>query len=100
MAANPRQDILEPSEGIDSDALARGREAPQHRAGFAAFVTAEEHPAVAPHSHVADRAFGGVIVDGQISVLAIVGQRGPVLQRVSHGPALGTFRQYLRLDLK
>src|ERR1700693_2712945 len=92
------EDVLEPGEGIDSDALTGSHEAPQHRGRSTALVAAKEQPVVAAYRHAADRALGGVIVDLQISVLTVAGQRCPVLQRVAHCPPLWAFRQDFPLD--
>jgi hypothetical protein len=61
MAGNAGKHVFEPPEKIDAGTLARGCEAPQYRAGLAAFMAAEEYPVVASQSHAADRAFGGVM---------------------------------------
>ena len=65
--------VFEPDERIDSNALTGSHEAPQHRRRLAAFITAKENPVVATHCYGADRALGGVVVDGEISVLAVAG---------------------------
>ena len=88
MISNTGEDVLEPGEGIDSDALTGSHEAPQHRRRHAALVAAKEQPLVAAYRHAADRALGGIIVDLQTSVLTVAGQRCPVLQRVAHRPPL------------
>src|SRR5690349_3693916 len=75
-------------------------EAWQHRRPRGALVATKEHPVVAAYRHAADRALGGVIVDLQISVLTVVSQRGPVLQRVTNRPPFGTLQQDFRLDLE
>ena len=53
---------------------------PQHRGRCATLVATKEHPVVSAYRHAADRALGGVIVDLQISVLTVAGQRCPLLQ--------------------
>ncbi len=67
------ENIFEPNERIDSDALTGSHETPQHRGGLAAFITAKEHPVVAAHCDAADRTLGGVVIDLEISVLAVAG---------------------------
>src|SRR5437879_12526071 len=99
MGTDAREDVFEPGERIDPDPLARGQEAPQHGSRVATLVAAKEHPVVATHRDTADGALGGVIIDLQISVLAVAGQCCPVLQSVADGPPLWALGQYLRLDL-
>src|SRR5262249_27448453 len=73
MIGDARENIFEPDERIDFDALTGSHETPQHRGGLAAFITAKEHPVVAAHCYTADRALGGVVVDWEISILAVAG---------------------------
>ena len=63
-------------------------------------VATKEHPVVSAYRHAADRALGGVIVDLQISVLTVAGQRCSVLQCITHRPPLWAFRQDFPLDLE
>ena len=63
MRANPGQNVLEPSERIQSVPLAGCDEAPQHSSGMTAIVAAEERPVVAADCDTADCALRGVIVD-------------------------------------
>ena len=58
------QDVAEPGEGFDADELAGAGEAAQDGGGVAAGVAAEEGPVVAADGDAAERAFGGIIVDG------------------------------------
>src|SRR6266566_2012228 len=102
MISNTGEDILEPGEGIDSDALTGSHEAPQHRGRSAALVAAKEQLVVAAYRHAADRALGGIIVDLQTSVLTVAGQRCPVLQRVARPPFWAlrqNFYSHLRADI-
>src|SRR5204863_9371970 len=73
MIGDARESVLEPDKRIDSDALTGSHEAPQHRGGLAAFITAKEHPVVPAHCYAADRPLGSVVVDLEISVLAVAG---------------------------
>jgi hypothetical protein len=91
VGGDAREDIFEPGEGIDADPLARCHETPQHSSGVAAMVAAKEHPVVAADSHTADGALGSVVIDLQISVLAVAGQRRPVLEGVARRPPLRAF---------
>ena len=58
------EDVAEPGEGLDADELAGTGEAAQDGGGVAAGVAAEEGPVVAADGDAAERAFGGVVVDG------------------------------------
>jgi hypothetical protein len=58
MGGDAREDILEPSVGIDSHALTGSHEAPQHRAGMAAPVASKEDPVVAANRYAANAALG------------------------------------------
>ncbi len=80
------EDVLEPDEGIDADALTGSHETPQHSSGLASFITSQEQPIVATHGYTADGPLGGVVVDFEIAGLALTGERGPVLQGVAHRP--------------
>src|SRR5262249_40392682 len=84
MCGDSGKDVPEPTEGIDSNAVTGSHETPQHRGGLAAFIAAKEYPVVSADGHAADRALGGVVVDLEISVLAVAGQRRPVLQAITH----------------
>jgi hypothetical protein len=61
------EDVLEPGEGFDSDALTGGYEAAQHGGCLAAEIAAKEYPVVTTDRYAANRALGGVIVYRQIS---------------------------------
>src|ERR1017187_2490218 len=100
MGGDAGEDVLEPDEGIHSSPLAGSHEAPQHRRRLAALGAAKEHPIVAADSYTADNALGGVIVDRQVSILAVAGQRCPVIQRITLRALLRTLRHGLRLDLQ
>src|SRR5207244_9060766 len=71
------EDVLKPGEGIDT-----------------------EYPVVAADGDTANSAFGGVVVDLQVSVLRVAGQRRPVLQGIARRPPLRALRQHFRLDLQ
>src|ERR1700736_6773489 len=71
MNSDSGENVLEPHEWIDAGALAGRRETAQNRGGVAALVAAKEHPIIPPHRNTADRALGGVVIDLQISVLAV-----------------------------
>src|ERR1700687_4825231 len=73
MIGDAGENVFEPGERIDSDALTGSHETPQHRGGLAALIAAKEYPVVAAHCYAADRALGGVVVDLEISVLAVAG---------------------------
>ena len=68
-----RERVLEPGEGIDSDALTGSYETPQHRGGLAVFIAAKEHPVVAAQCYAAYRPLGGVVIDLEISIRAVAG---------------------------
>ena len=89
MGGDAGENILEPGEGFDFGPLAGSHKAPQHCGRVAALVATKECPIVAADSYTADRALRGIVVDGQVSVLAVAGQRLPVLQRVAHRPGGG-----------
>jgi hypothetical protein len=78
-----RQDVLEPGEGIDPGPLARGHEAAQHSCRSATAIAAEKRPVVAADCYPADGTLGSVVVDLEIAVFAITGERGPVIQAVA-----------------
>lgn len=61
MVRDARENILEPDEWIDSDALTGSHKATQHRGGRAAFITAKKYPVVAAHRYAADGALGSVM---------------------------------------
>ena len=61
MGGDAGEDVLEPTEGIDSSTLAGSHETPQHRGGLATFIAAKEYPVVAANGNAADRALGGVM---------------------------------------
>ena len=73
MIGDAGESVFEPGERIDSDALTGSHETPQHRRGLAAFITAKEYPVVAAHCYAADRPLGGIVIDLEISVLAVAG---------------------------
>src|SRR3974377_1267201 len=88
MGGDAGQDVLKPQEGIDPSPLAGRHETPQHRGRPAAFVAAKEYPVVAANGYAADRALGGVVVDFETAVIAVAGQRRPVLQGDRAPPVL------------
>ena len=61
MPGNAGQNVLQPSERVDSVSLAGGYEAPQHCGGVAAVVATEKGPVVAADGHTSDGALGGVM---------------------------------------
>jgi hypothetical protein len=63
MSGDAGEDILEPSEGINSSPLTGRYKSPQYGRRLTALVTAKEDPVVAAHSHTADGALRGVVVD-------------------------------------
>ena len=71
MAGDAGEDVIEPGEGIDVNALAGSHETAQHCGRPSADIAPEKHPVATTHRHAADGALGTVIVDLQISVLAI-----------------------------
>ena len=71
MVRDAGQNVLEPDEWIDSDALTGSHKAAQQRGGRAAFITAKEHPVVAAYRYPADGALGSIVIDGEISVLTV-----------------------------
>jgi hypothetical protein len=67
---------------MDLDQFAGSHEAAQHGRRLAAAVAAEEAPVVAADRPAAQGTFGVVVIDRQIRVVAITGERGPVLQQI------------------
>jgi hypothetical protein len=61
MIGDAGENVFEPDERINSDALTGSHETPQHRGGLAAFITAKEDPVVAAHCYATNRAFGGIM---------------------------------------
>ena len=61
MIRDAREDVFEPDERIDSDALTGSHKTPQHCGGLATVITAKEDPVIAAHCYAADRALGGVM---------------------------------------
>ena len=86
MVGDASQDVFEPSIGIDAGALTGGHEAPQHCGRLAVLVAAKEHPVIAADRHTADGALGGVVVDLQVPVFGVAGERRPVLEGVTGYP--------------
>lgn len=62
---------------IDADQFAGRNKLRSTAAGLAAVVASEEG-LVATHREAAQRAFGGIVIDGQIAVGAVASQRRPV----------------------
>src|SRR5262249_51406814 len=56
--------------------------ASQHRRCAATTITTEKRPVVAAHGPAAQRTFGVIVVDGEIRMLTVARQGGPVLQDV------------------
>ena len=56
MIRDAGEDIFQPDERIDADALTGSHETPQHRGGLPAFVAPKENPVVATYGYAADRA--------------------------------------------
>ena len=75
MFGDAAEHIAEPGKGIDADKFAGRDKAAQHGRGFAAVIAPEEGPVVAAHCKPSQRAFGGIVVDGQIAVGAVASQR-------------------------
>ena len=79
MIGDVREHIVEPCEGVHFHQLARSDEASQYRRGFAATVAAEKGPIGTAHGKAAQSSLGGVVIDGEIRILAVARQRDPVL---------------------
>ena len=77
---NAREHIVEPGEGIHFHQLARSNEASKDRRCFAAAIAAEKGPVGTAHGKAAQSSLGGVVIDGQIRILAVARQRGPFLK--------------------
>ena len=75
MGGDPRQHVLEPGEWLYASPLAGSHEAAQHCRGVAALVAAKEGPIAAAHCDAADRPFGCLILDLQVPVFTVAGQR-------------------------
>ena len=91
MSGDTTEDVLEPGERINVNALARSYEAAQHGCRLSPDVTAKKHPVATADGYAADRTFCAVVVDLQILVFGIANQRLPVLERVAHSPAFAGF---------
>src|SRR5689334_9421552 len=98
MRGDAGENVFEPGEGLDSHPLTGSHETPQYRGSLAAFIAAKEDPIVATNRHTADHAFRGVVVDPDISILAVACQGRPVFQGIAHRPPFWTLRQHCRLD--
>ena len=88
IGCDPQQHVFEPGERFYPDTLAGSHEAPQDRRGLTALVAAKEGPIATTNRHTADGSFGGIIVDFQVPIFTVAGQRIPILQRVTYGTAL------------
>ena len=85
--------IAEPGERINAEKLAGSDKAAEHGCGLTSVIATEEGPVVAADGNAAQSPLGGVVVDGQIAVVAIARQRRPVLERVSQRLASLAFGQ-------
>ena len=63
MVGDAGEDVLEPGEGVDIHALARGYEAAQHRSRLTADITAKKRPVAATHRHTTNAAFCACVAD-------------------------------------
>jgi hypothetical protein len=100
MIGDAGENVFEPEEGIHSHPLTGGDEAPKHGCSPAAFITTYEDPVVAADGDAPDCAFRGVVIDSEISILAIAGECSPVLEGVAHSSAFRALREHLRLDFR
>jgi hypothetical protein len=80
--ANAHEQIAEIGEGFDVQALAGGDQGGQSCSRSSALVTPIEEPVVPADHNLPETALGVVVVDLQITVLAVAQQRLPVLQGV------------------
>jgi len=80
MRGNAAENILEPGEGINASTLAGSYEAAQHRGGSTADIAAKEQPVGAADCDTADALFGAVVIDFEMAIFGVAGQRGPVLR--------------------
>jgi len=79
MIGDARENIAEPGERVHFHQFARSDEASQDRRGLAAAVAAEKGPVGTAHGKAAQSSLGGVVIDGEIWILTVARQRGPVL---------------------
>src|ERR1035438_8998245 len=78
MATDAFEDVAEVGKGIDVEPLAGGDEAGQHGGGAPTLVAAVEHPILSAHRDSTQAALGAVVIDLQIPVFAVAGQRLPI----------------------
>src|SRR4051794_32051683 len=76
--------ISEPGKRLDLDEFTGRNEAAQHSRSLAPVVAAEEGPVIASHRETPQRPLRGIVVNRQIAVGAVPGQRRPVLQCVGN----------------
>ena len=78
MAADAFEEIAQVGKRIDVEPLAGGDEAGQHGGGASTLVAAVEHPILSTHRDSAQAALGAVVIDLQIPVFTVAGQRLPI----------------------
>ena len=102
MAADACEDIVQVSEGIAPQPLRGGDQAREHGRGVTAVVTAIKHPVFSAYRDAAQAALGTIIVNLQVAVVRVAGQRMPIRQRVGEGlpfRALGQHRGWFSLQI-
>lgn len=65
------EEITEIRPGLDLISLACGDEAHEHRGAEASFAAGDEEPILAPDRTRLHHSFRGVVVDGQVAILAV-----------------------------
>src|SRR6202030_3097969 len=83
MLCYSREHILEPGERIYFSQFARPNKAAQDCHRLTTAITANKHPVMPAYRDAPQRALCVVVVDREVSILAIAVERNPVLQCVS-----------------
>lgn len=89
LSRQPRQYITQVGVGIKAVELGRVDEAHHRRGPFARTQAAGEQPALPTERDGTDAVLHPVVVDGQVPVIEVAGQRRPAFEAVVDGSGSG-----------
>ena len=78
------EQVAEVGEGVEVVAGGAGDQGQDRGGGVSALFAADEQPVFTADRQATQRAFGGVVVDGELAVVGVTAQRVPLLQGIAN----------------
>jgi hypothetical protein len=92
MSADACEEVAQLGAEVDAESLAGRDYAGEYGCRPPAIIAAREHPVLAAHCDPTQAALGAVVVDLQITILTLAGERPPVRQRIGNSLSFGMLR--------